>query len=205
MFKQVLTLSTALLLWTPSLGAQQSDPPATGAKKEAGMMARGMMQSGGMGRDTMDKMGGDMGMMSPAIPGPAMLARMGRVLGLTEEQTTELEAIQAALTDDRATHMPLAKEAHEQAAALIAGDEPDLSGYEASLREAMGHMIAVHVRVARAAFDARALLTDEQRTRLEGAMGMKRHMESRGDGGMHGTSDRDAATGGHEDGSGCGG
>lgn len=205
MFKQAITLSTALLLWTPSLGAQQADRPATGAKQEASMMARGMMQGGGMGRDTMDRMGGDMGMMSPSTPGPAMLVRMGRVLGLTEEQTTELEAIQSSLTDDRATHMPLAKEAHEQAAASIAGDEPDLNAYEDTLREAMGHMIAVHVSVARAAFDARAVLTDEQRSRLEGATAMMRHMKSRRGGGMHGMSDRGAETGGHENGSGCGG
>lgn len=205
MFNQALTLSAALLLWTPSLGAQQSRQHATGAGQEAGMMARCMMHSGGMGQDRNHMMGGDMGMMSSSAPGPAMLIRMGPVLDLTEKQTTELEAIQAELTDDRASHMPLAMEAHERAAALIAGGETDLAAYEGTLREAMDHMISVHVSVARAALDARAVLTDEQRARLEGATAMMRHMESMMDGGMHGMSDQDSETAGHGHGRSSGG
>ncbi len=208
MFNQALTLSAALLLWTPSVGAQQSRQHATGAGQEAGMMARCMMHSGGMGQDTMDIMRGGMGMMSSFAPGPAMLIRMSPVLDLTEKQTTELEDIQADLTDDRASHMPLVMEAHQQAAKWIASGETDLTAYEDTLREAMDHLIAVHVKVARAALDARALLTDEQRARLDGATAMMRHMKSMMDGGMHRMSDlpdQDSETTGHGRGRSSGG
>jgi hypothetical protein len=200
MFNQVLTLSAALLLWTPSLGAQQSHQDATGPRQEAGMMANCMMQSGGMGEDKMDMMSGDMGMMSSSAPGPAVLIRMGQVLDLTEKQITDLEVIQVELTDQRASHMPLVMAAHQQAADLIVDDETDLAEYEDTLREAMGHMISVHVSVARAALDARAVLTDEQRVRLEGAVAMMRHMESMRDGGMQGMSDEDSDAARHEHG-----
>lgn len=143
MFNQALILSATLLLWTPSLGAQQSHQEATGAGQEAGMMANCMMQSRGMGEGEMDMMSGDMGMMSSSVPGPALLIRMGQILDLTEKQITDLEAIQA---------------------------------------------------------DARAVLTDEQRARLDGAMGMMRHMESMRDGGMQGMSDQDSDTARHEHG-----
>lgn len=198
MFNQALTLSAALLLWTPSLAAQQSHEDATGARQEAGMMANCMMQSGGMGEDTVDMMSRDMGMMSSSAPGPAMLIGMGQVLDLSEKQIAELETIQAELTDDRAWDMPPAMEAHQRAAELIAGGETDLAVYEDTLREAMDHMIFVRVSMARAAFDARAVLTDEQRARLEGAMAMMRHMESMMDGGMQGMSDQDSDAARHE-------
>ncbi len=48
--------------------------------------------------------------------------------------------------------------------------------------------------------DARAVLTDEQRARLDGAMGMMRHMESMRAGGMRGMSDQDSDTAPHEHG-----
>jgi hypothetical protein len=163
-------------------------------------MANCMMQSGGMGEDKMDMMSGDMGMMSSSAPGPAVLIRMGQVLDLTEKQITDLEVIQVELTDQRASHMPLVMAAHQQAADLIVDDETDLAEYEDTLREAMGHMISVHVSVARAALDARAVLTDEQRVRLEGAVAMMRHMESMRDGGMQGMSDEDSDAARHEHG-----
>ena len=168
MLKQALTLSAALFLWTSSVGAQESRQDATGARQEAGMMADCMMRSGGMGGARMDMMSGDMAMMGSSAPGPAMLIRMGQVLDLTENQITDLEAIQAELTDERASRMPLVMEAHQRAAELIAGDETDFAGYEDALREAMGHLVSVQVSVARAALNARAVLTDEQRARLEG-------------------------------------
>ncbi|GMR14287.1 MAG: hypothetical protein BMS9Abin29_2533 [Gemmatimonadota bacterium] len=205
MFNKVLTLSAALLLWAPSLGAQQSHEHASGEGQEAGMKAGGMMASGGMGQGMKGMMGGGMGMMSSSAPGPAMLIRMGTMLGLTEKQTTDLKAIQAELADNRTSHMPLVKQAHERAAASIAGDETDLAAYEAALREAMDHMVSVHVSVARAAVDARALLNDEQRARLEGATAMMRHMEGMKAGGMHGTPGQDAGTAGHEHGKSSGG
>ena len=204
MFNHAMILSAALLLWTPSLGAQQSHQEATGPQ-EAGVMANCVMQSGGMGEDKMDMMSGDMGMMSSSAPGPAMLIRMGQVLELTEKEITDLEAIQVELTDQRASHMPLVKEAHQQAADLIAGGETDLAEYEDTLWEAMEHMISVHVSVARAALDARAVLTDEQRARLEGASAMMRHMEGMRDGGMQGMSDEDSETARHEHGASPGG
>ena len=198
MFNQVLTLSAGLLLWTPSLGAQQSHQDATGPQQEAGMMADCVMQGGGMGEGKMDMMSGDMGMMSSSAPGPATLMRMGQVLDLTAKQIADLEAIQVELTDQRASHMPMAKQAHQQAADLIAGGETDLAEYEDTLREAMDHMISVHVSVARAALDARAVLTEEQRARFEGAVSMMRHTESMRDGGMQGMSDEDSDAARHE-------
>jgi len=134
MFNHAMILSAALLLWTPSLGAQQSHQDATGPGQEAGMTADCVMQSGGMGEDKMDMMSGDMGMMSSSAPGPAMLIRMGQVLDLTEKQTTDLEVIQFELTDQRGSHMPLVMAGHQQAADLIVSGEADLSDFEVTLR-----------------------------------------------------------------------
>lgn len=201
MFNQALTLSAALLLWAPQAGAQQPRQHETEAGQEVGMMGRCMMHSGGTDHDAQGMMGGNLGMMSSSSSGPAMLIRMAQVLDLSEEQATELEAIQAKLTDDRASHMPLVMEAHQQAANLVAGEGADLAAYEDTLREAMDQMIAVHVSAARAALDARAVLTDKQRARLEGATAMMRHMEGMMDGGMHGmsdASDQDSASARHE-------
>ena len=196
MFNQALTLSAALLLWSPSLEAQQSHQHPSGTQEEAGMT-----RTGGMGQDTMGMMGGDMGMMASSAPGPAMLIRMGEVLELSEKQTTELEAIHAELKADRASHMPLAMEAHKRAAELIADGEADLAEYEDILREAMDHMISLHVLEARATLDARAVLTDEQRARLAGAMAMMKHMrsmESMMDGGMPGMPGQNSEPARHE-------
>jgi len=66
-------------------------------------------------------------------------------------------------------------------------------------------MISVHVSVARAALDARAVLTDEQRARLEGAVAMMRHMESMRDGGMQGMCHEDSDAARHEHGASPGG
>ncbi len=64
---------------------------------------------------------------------------------------------------------------------------------------------AIQDELARAALDAKAVLTDEQRARLEDGMSMMRHIGSMGDGHMPGMSDQNSEDSRHEHGASTGG
>jgi Spy/CpxP family protein refolding chaperone len=149
------------------------------------MMGQGMMGGGMMGPEMMSMMGQGMGVMTTGGPGPSMILRMGDALNLTDEQRSQLDAIQTEFTDSVEPLMAGAREAHQNAAAALDGDSPDLEAYERALREAADGMVEAHVAMARAAAEARDVLTDEQREGLEGGMQMMQGMM--GGGGMMGS------------------
>jgi hypothetical protein len=111
-------------------------------------------------------------------PPPAMILQHREQLGLSADQVTRLESIQAPAA--AASHMQPAQAAHQAAAALLKTPSPDFSAYEAKLREAANHMVLAHTAMARAAVQARAVLNADQRTRLESAIRDMQH----GEGGM---------------------
>lgn len=120
-------------------------------------------------------------------PPPQMLLQHREALGLSADQVSRLEALQARARETAMPQMQPTMQAHMAAAELLKGDAPDLQGYEARLREAADHMVRAHVAMARAAVDARRVLTPEQRGRLDE---LRRQMMSGGPGQMeHGAMD----------------
>jgi len=140
------------------------------------MMGQGMMGGGMMGPEMMSMMGQGMGMMATGGPGPAMILRMGGALNLTDEQRSQLEAIQTEYSDAIEPLMAGAMEAHQNAAAALEGDSPDIEAYGRALREGADLMVEAHVAMARAAAEARDVLTEEQREGLQGGMQMMQGM-----------------------------
>lgn len=167
----------ALALASPAVSAQNQEmprPPSDGMRGQGGMMQR--MGQGMMGGGMMQMMMGGMGMMGTGGPGPGMILRMGDALGLTDEQRAELEAIQEEYQETVAPMMSSMMEIHRDAAERLTGDSPDFDAYEGALREAADAMVEAHVAMARAASEARAVLTDEQRAQLQRGMQMMQGM-----------------------------
>jgi Spy/CpxP family protein refolding chaperone len=135
-----------------------------------------MMGQGMMGPGMRQMMGQGMGVMSTGGPGPAMILRMGDALNLTDEQRVRLQAIQGEYSGSVEPLMAAVMRAHQEAAAALAGDPPDIEAYERALREANDRMVEAHVAMARAAVEARAVLTDEQLGQLEDSIRMMRGM-----------------------------
>jgi uncharacterized membrane protein len=154
------------------------------------MMAQGMMGEGMMGPDMMDMMGQGMGMMATGGPAPAMILRMGDALSLTEQQRTRLQAIQTEYSNAVQPLMAAVMQAHQNAAMALEGDSPDLAAYERALREGTGPMVEAHVAMARAAAEARDVLTEAQREQLQGGMQMMQGMMGPGQRGMMGPEAR---------------
>lgn len=147
------------------------------------MMGQGMSGAGMMGPGMMGMMDRGMGMMATGGPGPATILGMGDALALDEDQKTRLEAIEA---DYRSTVQPLmsqAMEAQGRAASALDGDPPDFDAYEDALHAATDPMIEAHAAMARAAFEAREVLTEEQRDKLAGGMQSMQGMMGAGQGG----------------------
>ncbi len=110
-----------------------------------------MMGEGMMGPGMIEMMGQGMGMMATGGPGPAMILRMGEALDLTDEQRTQLQAIQSEYSDSVQPLMAAVMEAHQDAATALEGDSPDFDAYEWALREAADQMVQAHVAMAQAA------------------------------------------------------
>lgn len=179
-----LTIAAALTSAVP-LAAQERPlgQPADSAGQHD-MMAPGMMEmmSPGM-MQRMHGMGGPgsmMGMMDGGMTGmsagPAMILRLEESVELTDDQVARLEALHESAQSEMRQHMMQGMQTMRAAQELLDGDSPELSAYEARLREAANHMVLAHTAMARAAVDARALLSPEQRERLALARTMMQEM-----------------------------
>lgn len=99
--------------------------------------------------------------------GQAMMAfHHPEALGLTADQTRELESLMTRTHEAAHPHMQMAMEAGARAGELLEAERPDFAAYEERLGEAAAHMVQAHTTLARATVEARGLLTPEQRTRL---------------------------------------
>lgn len=191
--RAILTAATLVALAaTPAAGQQHRHGQR--ADTTQAMMQGGM--TGVMG-------GGMMGMMQSMQPRPGVLLAASDLLGLTAGQVERLTLLDEELAGERTGHMRAAMEAHRAASAALRGDDPDLEAYREALGEAADHMVIAHVAMARAAAAARAVLTPEQRERLEGALSMMRHLREgmmmgggRTNGGMMGSG---TPAGGHRE------
>lgn len=161
-----------LLLTAPaSADAQHRGVGQQQPGQQSGQMMQGMgMMSGMMGEGMMDQrmiqmMGQGMGLMATGGPGPNMILRMRDVLDLSDEQVGHLEEIR-----DGSEGQPMSEtvmQARERAQQALAGDNPDFDAYESALRDAMDGMVEMHVEMARVTAEAKEVLTEEQRMRLE--------------------------------------
>lgn len=175
----IASASAAPNLWAQRGGMHEQPPDSMpgmmGDRIGQGMMG-GMMGQGMMGPGMMQMMGQGMGMMATGGPGPAAILRMGDALGLTDAQRTRLQQIQDDFSGSMTNHMNAAMPAHTTAQQALHGDTPDFDEYEDALREVADHMVQAHLNMARAAAEARGLLTEEQREQLQQGMGMMQGM-----------------------------
>lgn len=177
---RMLTIAGALLVLAPGLGAQeQADTlrprgemqmrgmrgqmrgPAQGMMQR-GTMQRGMMQRGMMARGMMGRMG-----MRDGAAGPGLLLRARDALELTDQQVQRLESLQTELHEAGQARMEQARDAQRRAREAFSAETPDLAAAERALQEAADHRIQAQMTMARGHQQARDVLTDEQRTRLE--------------------------------------
>lgn len=87
-------------------------------------------------------------------------------LQLSPDQVARLEAIQEEARAAATPHMEEAMSARAEAMGSLESAEPDLQGYESSLRRAADHMVQAHVAMAENTIGARGVLTAEQREKL---------------------------------------
>lgn len=87
-----------------------------------------------------------------------------------------LEAIELRAGPLLGEHMEAGMRAMGEAEALLESDSPDLTRYEAKLREAADHDVRASLELARATAEARLVLTPEQRASLRFGMRMLRQI-----------------------------
>lgn len=192
MIRRTVTVAMLMTLGASGAAAQRGGmrgqmPDTTPSMGMAhGMMMGGMMGQGMMGSGMMQMMGQGMGMMATGGPGPMTMLRLREALELTDEQVTRLESIQRDFQSTTQTQMSAATASHGAAAESLQGDPPDLEAYQRGLQGAANIMVQAHVAMARAAVEARGVLTPEQleRLRVEGTQMMHSMMGGYGWRGM---------------------
>jgi len=140
-----------------------------------GMYGQGMMGSGYAGAGGYPMMGGGTmgfgGMMPGGLVGPQQLIGMSERLGLSADQVSDLEDVQArALTAAQAA-MNQAAEARTRAVTTLEQNPSDFEAYANALRDVSTEITEANLAMARASFEARDLLTKEQRGSLEELLG----------------------------------
>ena len=162
------------------LAAQQPDTTKPRMHPMPGGMRTGMGQHGQMD-PMMQHMAGMMEMMGPMMRGmafsPANLLDHKDTLGLTAQQVTRLTALRDGMkTTHDAAHAEMKTHMTELAAAMKAAapDTNQVKPHFTAMQAAMGR---AHWAMLSAAAQARGLLTDAQRARVDGwADMMQQHM-----------------------------
>ena len=187
MLGRISALGVGLFSITSGLAAQGHEMPG-----EISHLAidGGMIMGEGMSSQMLQRVGQGIGIVVIGGPGPAMILSMGEALNLTDDQRAQLEAIQAEYAEAAQPHMPRLMAAHEDVRAALEGDSPDFGAYEHALQEGADLMVQAHVAMARAAEEARNVLTDQQVEQLGSGMPMMYGMMGHGGsdpgiGGLH--------------------
>jgi Spy/CpxP family protein refolding chaperone len=174
-----ISLLVALLVAAP-LAAQQPDSAkkAMPMRGHPGMMGQGMGQ--GMMQGQMQGMMGPMmghmqmmgGMMGPMMRGmafdPGRLLMHKEVLQLTDQQVSKLTALRDAA---RTAHDAAMKDMHthmQEMLPLLQGASPDTAKIKPHFQAVQAAMANAHWAMLVASTQARAVLTDVQRARVEG-------------------------------------
>ncbi|MGH2668491.1 MAG: Spy/CpxP family protein refolding chaperone [bacterium] len=170
----------ALVAAAPLAAQQPPKPDSMRPGMMQGMMGEGMMP-GMMGPGMMSHMMEMQGMMGPMMRGmafaPDHLLTRKDALGLTAQQVSRLTALRDAA---KAAHDAAAAEARKHFEALqplLGGAAADTAALKQHFQAAHAAMGNAHWTMLRAAAQAKAALTDEQRGRVNGwADAMQMHM-----------------------------
>lgn len=173
MRKTFAALVAIMLAAAPAMAQGHHGARADSSRGMGMMQGQSGMMQGGM----MQMMHGRSGMMMGMAMGPGMVLRLQQSLDLTDSQVTELETLRDSARSTMRQHMMQGMQVMRAAAELLSSDSPDLDGYETRLREATNHMVLAHTAMARAAVEARQVLTPEQRERLSLARQMMHEMQ----------------------------
>ena len=116
-------------------------------------------------------------MQMMGAPTPGMILHHKQELGLSAEQIGRLETLEKQAEAACSQHMRLGMEAHQAANQLLEAAAPDFAAYTAKMKQAAGQMAEGHVAMAKAALEARAVLTPAQREKVKTMMGQmhRRH------------------------------
>lgn len=167
-------MATALAMVAALAVAPAAAQGHHGAQTDSARGGMGMMQM-------IQGMPGQHGMMGRGMMGmagaPGMILRLQQSLELTENQVTQLEALRDSAQSRMRGHMMQGMQAVQSASDLLNPGTTDLEAYEARLRGASNHMVLAHTAMARAAVEARNVLTPEQRERLAIARSMMWEMQ----------------------------
>lgn len=159
-FPVLLSATIAALLFVPALEAQHGCPGCWGG--------RGFGPMGpGVGRQ-----------MHPGLPGlgrlgPAALVRFRQQLELTDEQVSRLEALEQPLREAHEQARQTIQEHQRQLREAWQADEPDGAAIRSHMQAIMQAEQQAQLAAVDAALGARAVLTDEQRGRLQGWIGAR--------------------------------
>jgi Spy/CpxP family protein refolding chaperone len=122
----------------------------------------------------------DSGMMAAGMhmmmAGPEMVLHLREPLELSPAQVQRIEAIRDSVQREHRPHAHAAMRAMGEAGAMLEASNPDLSRYEARLREAADHYVQAHAAMARGWLRAREVLTPEQRSNLRFGMKVMQQM-----------------------------
>lgn len=157
---------------------------------------QGMMGGQGTMRGYQGMMGGGAMAGHQGVMGGGMMGALfgGADLALSPEQQTKLDDLVTKARQEHLNHMQAAMSVQSGAATALAGANPDMDAYEQMMKQAASQMVDAQMSFAKAAVEARALLTPEQRAKLPegsqlvntmmcGMMGPGAWMESQPDGG----------------------
>ncbi len=159
---QLARLLLAIAVATP-LAAQQPD-----AAKRPPMPMGQMMPGGAMG-PMMEEMGEMMGpMMRGMVFSPAHLLTRRDALRLTDQQVAKLTALRDAAQASHGAAMTEMRAHAREMMAAMAGATPDTAHLKPHFQAAGAAMMQAHWAMLSAATQARALLTETQRARVEG-------------------------------------
>lgn len=156
--RATMLLLSGLLLAAPAYAQGYPDGPQPG-RQGGRMRLQGMMMHGSM-----------------MVPGPMMILQLREPLGLTQAQVTQIEAIRDRVQGEHQAHMQAAMRAMQEADGLLEASDPDVSRYEAKLKEAADSHVQAQLTMARAWVEAREVLTPEQRSDLQFATRVMRQM-----------------------------
>lgn len=141
-----------------------------------GMYGQGMMGSGNTGAAGDPMMpGGMMGpgawMMAEGLAGPQQIIALSERLGLSAAQVSDLEDVQVRALTAAQKAMNQAVDARTRALTVLEQNPNDFEAYGDALRALSTDLTEANLAMAKASFEARGLLTQEQRGTLEEIFG----------------------------------
>ncbi len=174
MKRHMTVLVAALAVSAPAAAQEPAQPVPERPRMQMGprmqeRMQERMGQRGRMRGEMMREMRGHMAEMTRTHAlQPARLLQRREALGLTEQQVTRLTELAERASAEREAAQEQHRTARRQLAEAMNATAPDQRAIETQFRaahEAMGRVQWAHMK---AALDARAVLTEVQRARVDG-------------------------------------